>query len=365
MYDEYENYELYEHKRSDKVKWVISFILIFVLLAGLIGAWILLLKPEETPPEEPPTVTDEAGNELESGERYPLPNQLRFASTMAAADEGIKLTATIKPAYATDQSVDWTVTFVNASSEWAQGKTVTDYVTVTPESDGSTNATVKCLKEFGEQIKITVTSRSNPSAKAECTADYRRRLTGISVNLRYGLCNESMTWHPTYDYEYAFQENGAMFSFCPTDYDYLADYDFTSQHEIEAYTYGYGTGTLANENEGKLSATMVLRINPDFVTEYKRTHSSATFADLPLEQFFGQITDFYKMIGGVSPAKDKSAYDAIMSALKSYDGAVFEAEFTVTGTGVSETYKYGVDVDLDSLTVAVQSLTLGQGTIEF
>ena len=31
MYDEYEDYELYAHKRSDKVKWVISFILIIVL----------------------------------------------------------------------------------------------------------------------------------------------------------------------------------------------------------------------------------------------------------------------------------------------------------------------------------------------
>ena len=36
-FDEYEDYDfedigLYEHKRSDKVKWIISFLLIFVLL---------------------------------------------------------------------------------------------------------------------------------------------------------------------------------------------------------------------------------------------------------------------------------------------------------------------------------------------
>ena len=52
MYDEYEDYELYAHKRSDKVKWVVSFLLIFVLLAGFIGAWVLLLKPEKTAPEQ-------------------------------------------------------------------------------------------------------------------------------------------------------------------------------------------------------------------------------------------------------------------------------------------------------------------------
>ena len=55
MYNEFEDYELYAHKRSDKVKWVVSFLLIFVLLAGMIGAWVMLLKPEnEAPQQEAP-----------------------------------------------------------------------------------------------------------------------------------------------------------------------------------------------------------------------------------------------------------------------------------------------------------------------
>ena len=63
MYDEYEDYELYAHKRSDKVKWVVSFLLIFVLLAGMIGAWVLLLKQEEPAPEQ-----DDSGAVIEEGE---------------------------------------------------------------------------------------------------------------------------------------------------------------------------------------------------------------------------------------------------------------------------------------------------------
>ena len=56
-FDEYEDYDfedigLYEHKRSDKVKWIISFLLIFVLLAGMIGAWVMLLKPENEAPQQ-------------------------------------------------------------------------------------------------------------------------------------------------------------------------------------------------------------------------------------------------------------------------------------------------------------------------
>ena len=58
MYDDFEDYEfedieLYEHKRSDKVKWIISFLLIFVLLAGLIGAWAFLLEDRFKSEEEP------------------------------------------------------------------------------------------------------------------------------------------------------------------------------------------------------------------------------------------------------------------------------------------------------------------------
>ena len=63
-FDEYEDYDfedigLYEHKRSDKVKWIISFLLIFVLLVGLIGAWALLLEERFAAKEEAPQQEEE------------------------------------------------------------------------------------------------------------------------------------------------------------------------------------------------------------------------------------------------------------------------------------------------------------------
>ena len=42
-------------------------------------------------------------------------------------------------------------------------------------------ATVNCLKAFGEQIKITVTSRANAYAKAECILDYARRIVDTAL----------------------------------------------------------------------------------------------------------------------------------------------------------------------------------------
>ena len=184
------NNEFYTHKRSDTIKWIIAFTLIAVLLAGMIGAWVVLWddKPVDEDPvqeqEQQTVVTDGEGNAMESGKVYAMPMNMVFATTAAEASNasgGIKLKATVKPESAGNKNVDWSVAFVNPSSSWASGKNVADYITVTPESDGALIATVNCLKAFGEQIKITVTSRANPLAKAECTLDYARRILDTAL----------------------------------------------------------------------------------------------------------------------------------------------------------------------------------------
>ena len=184
------NNELYTHKRSDTIKWIIAFTLIVVLLAGMIGAWVVLLedKPVDEDPvqeqEQQTVVTDGEGNAMESGKVYAMPMNMVFATTAAEpsnASDGITLTAKVKPESADDKTVDWSVSFADPSSSWASGKTVTDYVTVTPVEDGSLTANVQCLKAFGERIKITVTSRANAYAKAECTLDYARRIIDTAL----------------------------------------------------------------------------------------------------------------------------------------------------------------------------------------
>ena len=70
------------------------------------------------------------------------------------AETAYQLTATITPEYAEDKTVDWSVAFDNPSSAWATGKTVTNYVTVTPTSDGALTATVSCLQDFGDRKSV-------------------------------------------------------------------------------------------------------------------------------------------------------------------------------------------------------------------
>lgn len=180
------NNELFKHEKSDTIKWIIAFTLIAVLIFGVIAAiFIGVDNKKDIPPQEEQTVvTDGNGNAMESGTVYAMPANMVFATTAAEqsnAAEGITLQATITPDTADNKAVDWNVSFVNPSSSWASGKNVSDYVTVTPASDGALTATVNCLKAFGEQIKITVVSRANEYAKAECILDYARRILDTAL----------------------------------------------------------------------------------------------------------------------------------------------------------------------------------------
>lgn len=97
-------------------------------------------------------------------------------STQATAIDSVTLTATVEPANATNKSVSWSLAWTNASSEWATGKTVTDYVQLTPSGGDNTTATVSYSAPFGEQVTVTATSQDNPEAKASCTFDFALRV---------------------------------------------------------------------------------------------------------------------------------------------------------------------------------------------
>ena len=97
------------------------------------------------------------------------------------ADTAYILTATVSPSDATNTALDWSVAFVEPDSEWATGKTVTDYVTVTPTADGASTAAVECKQAFGEQIVVTCKARSNAAVSASCSVDYTQKLLGSKL----------------------------------------------------------------------------------------------------------------------------------------------------------------------------------------
>ena len=139
--------------------------------------------PDETPEDEGGMIVgepEEQGISLMSARIAPADYEEYGISPMAESAQQLK--ATITPSNATNQKVDWAVAWVNPSSSWANGKTVTDYVTVTPTADGSLTAIVECKQAFGEQVKVTVASRQNTKATASSTVDYAKRVTSGTIN---------------------------------------------------------------------------------------------------------------------------------------------------------------------------------------
>ena len=151
-------------------------------------------KPDEEQTEQTEETADNGGaiigESVGSGVKVMsakiAPENYAANGVSAQAETAYTLTATVLPEIASNKAVDWAVSFVNPSSAWATGKTVTDYVTVTPTADGALTANVECLQAFGEQIKVTVTSRNNAEATATCLVDYAERVAGYTLTLTNG-----------------------------------------------------------------------------------------------------------------------------------------------------------------------------------
>ena len=167
------------------VKWlmaVTAFALIVIIFTGLSLGWFQT-KNAPTMSEngqaevggmELPEVAEGNGVSLMSAV---IPKAQYAAYGVSAAAETAKtLTATVN-GDATQKIVSWSVAFENASSEWATGKTVTDYVTV--EGSGNLTATVSCLKAFGERIIVTARAIDDTSKFATCKVEYEQKLVGL------------------------------------------------------------------------------------------------------------------------------------------------------------------------------------------
>ena len=110
--------------------------------------------------------------------------KLSMASTIISSHAGSvnanqtvskKIQAIIEPSTAKNASVDWSV-------EWGekQNGEVTDYLTVTPDADGSLSATVTCKQPFTGEIVVVCVTRQGGYV-ATCTVTYAGQPTDITL----------------------------------------------------------------------------------------------------------------------------------------------------------------------------------------
>lgn len=201
----------------------IALVLVIVLLSGAWVAgwqitgemnpadWFQVQTPPDDGAEQPddiPPITDDGSAELENGEQNGV--QLLSAKIPRVAyelngispqaDTAFTLTATVGPDDAVNKVVDWSVAWENGESSWANGKEVTDYVTVTPTTDGALTATATCMQAFGEKVIITAQVRDgSDDLKATCVANYVQRFLGANFKFLNHYDED-----PKYDYSWSF-----------------------------------------------------------------------------------------------------------------------------------------------------------------
>ena len=134
--------ELYEHKRSDTIKWVLTllaFILVGVMLAGIILGWFE--KKEESPVEEEQTeqaaVIDGEGNAMDADTVYAMPEAMSFSvaslaqaraqfnepsGTTITSDESVdvRIEAYVRPDDAANKKVDFSVSWGTAPTHGSE-----------------------------------------------------------------------------------------------------------------------------------------------------------------------------------------------------------------------------------------------------
>lgn len=336
-------------------------------------------------------ITDGDGNEMTPGEVYPMPANMVFATT-AADNSSITLSATVKPEETSNKNLKWELQWVNASSEWANGKTVTDYITLSAGT-GST-ATVTCLQAFGEQAKIVVTAESNPEAQAECTLDYAQRLTGIEFSILNGpdgvIDFETNDLIPV-EWKDTDEDVNGMELVCDKDTSdvYTLKDEYTVEVEVSMHMNMFATYVLALDNWLNVpdnSLTFHPEHNSKTITSYAEAFSREGLISWLGEENYNLITgsdsvsmishfrnsyphmvNFIKGVGEV-PGEEKLA-SAVTKDFGGVDGFKerMGIEFTVSVSGEygSATEKYTGYFDVANLEVLAESVELSKPSIVF
>ncbi len=236
-------------EKKNSIKWIATLMAILVLFAGVGAALGLVIQQMKQNNTETPIAVGDGKNMFE-GQIYEMPSMLAFsADATTAAESGhtasVTLTATVLPVEATNKLVDWSVAWGVTKQHGSEN--VTDYVTVTPQSDGSNVATVTCKKAFGEdEVIITVTTREG-GFTAKCQVLYVGEPTSIKVIPTGANIIQDSNWDnvtiaevessKTYNFDFSFDNEFG-----------LVGSSFTPEYKLSAVAYGAITIKCVNYN---------------------------------------------------------------------------------------------------------------------
>lgn len=327
---------------TKKLKIFLAFLLVFALLFAAVFTVVFVFftdnKTDLQPENETMIMPDTGGMTIADGNIESNGISLMSAKIATAdyaaygispqAETGYLITATVYPVTAV-ALLDWTAEFKNANSSWANGKTVADYIEVTPTSDGALTARVECLKAFSEQIIIKATSRSDKTVYGTCTVDYAKRFTTSQLTFtstEFTICDDEKIGENVAIPLYNFNSSSSNWR--------------DPESSGYAQVYCFGTGTVAPEIvstkiEVKVSDTFLRLYNaaPYYTfngntTEclykdwYTTGNNGLIFADL--------IDNMSKPFAQSSGWCNEDDYTGFLKALATYNSTDFYVRITAT-----------------------------------
>lgn len=338
-------------KKNDKIKWVVAFALIAVLFLGFVGMSVKLLHKDK----------HIAGNTVDSTQSGFIISETEGSgiSLMSAtiseeefsangvselAESAVTIKATVTPSDATYKQVDWTAEFADVSG-WAAGKSVSDYVTITPASDGALTATAECKQAFGEQIVITVTSRSNSEAHASCTCHYVKRVESVDLKLtKGGNATTTLALGDGETYTAVITPNYTAGTITP---------QVTTDYVLELNSNYWN-----NRNTGKMGQLLYGAT----ITSYSFTSSFTS-----TEKFYSNLVHRNATGGFLLESKLLAAFvDCVNMRTPDNNQAVLRATYSVTYNGAeieSGSKKIDLSFDVSNLEVAVSGVNVNTPTI--
>ena len=103
----------------------------------------------------------------------------------AADSESVTITYTVSPEWCIDKTVNTQLSWLG-DSEWSSGKTPGDYLSVT--TSGS-SISVRCIRAFGDRIRLAVQSNSNHSVVENGTFGYYERINDYDLSFMAQTCH--------------------------------------------------------------------------------------------------------------------------------------------------------------------------------
>ena len=339
---------------KEKIRWIVIISAILVILGLTIAAVVVSQKQAAKVNETVSELMLEDNSETLAAEPISITTisesgimVLEKPMYLGSGDGGSgdsafakTLTATVLPIDAPDKSVDWTVAWATDASR--SNQPVAQYITVTPNSDGSNVAVVRCLKSFeGDHILVTVTTRVG-GFSATCQVEYIGKPQTLTIDTTGKTVKTDTAW------------NKSMVELqCGSEYYFDLDLD----NDLHAVGSSYGNYTFSVEAFGSIDLNVHTHNNSTGTDNYTTETENHLVGDV-LESS-GYIYTFFQEPGSLLPVvhvelRDGKLYVKAERAISSLSG--------ITGNrgGYAEkTFKQYTDGKCPYATITVTETTTG------